>query len=284
MNFALCHLSVVSLRNSPSDKSEQISQLLFGETAEILERRGNSWLKVRCLWDNCIGWVRSLQLKPLTMSEYELFEERYAYCLDLFQPLLCDDFSIPVTIGSRLPDFDGMKFVLDGKVYFYSGQAVFPENLEPTTDRVLKIARRYLFAPYQWGGRSPFGIDSAGFTQVVFKMVGIHLHRAAEQQVHQGSLVDFIEQSLSGDLAFFENHSGNINHVGILMPENKIMHVAGQARIDRLDHYGIYNEELKRYTYRLRVIKRILKPVPVLPPPKKEEPPVKPQFVLFDQV
>lgn len=257
--------------------------MLFGETAEILERKGNSWLRIRCLWDNCIGWVRALQVKPLTTAEHALFEEHHAYCLDLFQPLLSGDFCLPVPIGSRLPDFDGLKFSLDGKTYFYSGQAVFPENLVPTAERVLKIAKKYLFAPFQWGGRSPLGIDAAGFTQLVFKMVGIQLHRSAEQQVFQGVLIDFSEQALAGDLAFFENHLGHVNHVGILFPQNKIMHVAAQVRIDSIDHYGIFDEETKRYTHRLRVIKRILKSSPLPLPDKKVEQPLNTQFALFEE-
>lgn len=270
MSYAICHLSVVPLRNSPSDKSEQVSQLLFGEMVEMLEWKGKSWLKIRCTWDDCIGWVQARQVKPLTTAEHQLFNEKYAYCLDLFQPLLSDEYAMPIPLGARLPDFDGMKFSFDGKSYHYSGQAVFPENLEATPDRVLKIARRYLLAPYQWGGRSPFGIDAAGLTQMVFKLVGIRLHRSPEQQVHQGELVDFNEQSMPGDLAFFENSAGTISHTGIILPENKIIHAAEQVRIDRFDHFGIFDEGLNKYTHRLRVIKRMLKVRPADLPPKKE--------------
>ncbi|MCB0519086.1 MAG: C40 family peptidase [Saprospiraceae bacterium] len=260
MNFALCHLSVVPFRSSPSDKSEQTSQVLFGEIVELMEWKGKSWVKARCTWDNSIGWIKATQIKPITSAEYDLFEHRFAYCLDLFQPIMCGDYSMPITLGARLPDFDGMKFIFDSVTYSYSGQAVFPENLEATAEKVIKIARRYLMAPYQWGGRSPLGIDSAGFTQMVFKLVGIKLHRLAEQQVHQGHLVDFVEQSLPGDLAFFENHLGNIAHVGILLPEGRIIHAAEQVRIDRIDHYGIFSEAQQRYSHRLRVVKRLLAP------------------------
>ncbi len=260
MNFALCHLSLVPIRNSPSDKSEQISQMLFGEIVEMMEWKGKSWVKIRCTWDNCIGWARASQIKAITTAEYELFEHRFAYCLDLFQPVMCGNFSMPITLGARLPDFDGMKFIFDGVAYSYSGQAVFPENLEATADKVIKIARRYLMAPYQWGGRSPLGIDSAGFTQMVFKLVGLKLHRLADQQVHQGQLIDFVEQSQPGDLAFFENNLSNIFHVGILMPDGQIIHAAEQVKIDRIDHYGIFNEMQQRYTHRLRVVKRLLNP------------------------
>jgi hypothetical protein len=259
MDFALCHLSVVPLRSSASDRSEQVSQLLFGEIVELLEWKGRSWIKVRCTWDNCIAWVQARQVKPLTLSEYRLFTEKFAYCLDLYQPLMSNDFAMPIPLGSRLPDFDGMKFGFDGKSYNYAGQAVFPEHLDATPERVIKIARRYLLAPYQWGGRSPFGIDASGLTQMVFKLIGINLHRSPEAQVHQGELVDFIEQAMPGDLAFFENSAGTIAHTGILLPDGKIIHAAEQVRIDRIDHFGIFDEETGRYTHKLRVAKRVLK-------------------------
>ncbi len=260
MKFALSHISVAPIRNTTSNRSEQISQLLFGEIVEILETKGKIWTKIRCTWDNCIGWILSSQITPITSTEYKLFEEKYAYCLDLFQPLMTDDESMPITIGARLPDFDGIKFTFDSKSYRYSGQAVFPENLDPSIDKIMKIAARYLSAPYQWGGRSPLGIDSSGFTQMVLKLVGIKMMRMADQQVHQGELIDFIEQAMPGDLAFFENKVGNITHVGILLPDKKIIHVAEKVKLDNIDHYGIYNERLQKYTHRLRVIKRVLEP------------------------
>ena len=259
MKFAFCHLSVVPLRNSASNKSEQLSQLLFGEIVELLDRKGKQWTKVRCTWDNCIGWAHTRQLTPLTDKEAILFEEQFAYCLDLFQPLLMDEHSMPIAIGSRLPDFDGMKFAFANQNYRYSGQAVFPENLEPSPEKVTKIARRYLMAPFQWGGRSPLGIDAPGLAQMVFKLVGIKLARTSEQQVHQGELIDFTEQAQPGDLAFFENKAGNVSHVGIVLPEGKIIHAHGHVHIDRVDHYGIFSEMENKYTHRLRVIKRHLK-------------------------
>ncbi len=102
------------------------------------------------------------------------------------------------------------------------------------------------------------GVDCSGLTQVIFKLVGINLPRDAGQQVEKGELIDFIEQSQDGDLAFFENKKGRIAHVGILMPEGQIIHASGRVRIDKLDHYGIYNEDKGKYTHRLRVIKRVL--------------------------
>ena len=258
MTFAICSLSVVPVRNAASDKSEQVTQLLFGEIVEILETKGKQWSKVRCTWDNCIGWVSSLQIQAITDSEHKDFSANFAFNLDLISPLMSNKHHLPITIGARLPNFDGIRFNLAERSYTFSGQAVFPTDLSPNAEMILKLAKRYLMAPYQWGGRSPLGIDASGLTQMVFQLVGIHLHREPNQQVHQGETVDFVEQSQPGDLAFFENKAGNITHVGIIMPDRHLIHVSGQVRIDKVDHYGIFNEETGRYTHRLRVAKRML--------------------------
>lgn len=262
MSYAICPLSVIPVRSSATDKSEQVTQLLFGEVMEVLEMKGKAWAKVRCHWDNYIGWVDAKQIKALTTSEFKKYQKKFAYCLDLMQPVMGDDHHLPITIGAQLPNFDGMRLSLGDQFFSFSGQAVFPKDIEQTVDMVLKIARRYLYAPFQWGGRSPLGIDAPGLTQMVFKMVGVQLHREANQQVYQGQSIDFIEQALPGDLAFFENRRGNISHVGIIFPEGQVIHASGKVRIDKIDHYGIFNNETQRYSHKLRVIKRFLKSQP----------------------
>ena len=116
----------------------------------------------------------------------------------------------------------------------------------------------YLNAPYLWGGRSPFGIDCSGFTQMVFKLCGIKLLRDAYQQAEQGYLINLLDEAHAGDLVFFDNEEGRITHTGILLPNNRIIHASGKVRIDTLDHHGIYNSETRRYSHKLRLIKRYI--------------------------
>ncbi|HSN50385.1 MAG TPA: C40 family peptidase, partial [Bacteroidales bacterium] len=119
-------------------------------------------------------------------------------------------------------------------------------------------AMLYLNAPYQWGGRSPFGIDCSGFTQMVYKLKRIKLMRDASQQANHGEPLSFITESEPGDLVFFDNEEGVISHVGMMIDKQRIIHASGSVRIDKIDHEGIYNEAEKKYTHKLRIIKRMV--------------------------
>ena len=101
------------------------------------------------------------------------------------------------------------------------------------------------------------GIDCSGLVQVVYHMRGLDLPRDAAQQAGFGVAIDFVDEAMPGDLAFFDNPSGEIIHVGIIIEPGKILHASGQVRIDNIDHNGIYNVEKGAYTHSLRILKRL---------------------------
>ncbi len=256
MHQAFCILSVAPLRSQPSHKSEQLSQLLFGETCTILEKN-KEWLKIRCDFDNYEGWVLGVQVKELTSKDFTALAQNIGIALDIVSTANSSDNSIPIVIGSSLPQFDGINFRLGKEKFIYNGQSIQPDQ-QLHTLLIEKIALKYLNAPYHWGGRSPFGVDCSGFTQVVFKCVGVSIKRDAWQQAEGGVALDFVENAATGDLAFFNNDEGKVIHVGIILKDNKIIHASGKVRIDTLDHYGIFNADTKKYSHQLKIIKRYL--------------------------
>lgn len=284
MNFGICPLSIVPVRTSSSHKSEMCSQLLFGELFEILDRKGRQWVKIRCLWDNFVGWVSAHQIAYLTPDEYERYQIRFAYNLELMQAARADDYFLPITMGAQLPNFDGLRFEIGGKYFTYSGQTISPEKTKIRSEFIIKMARRFLHTPYLWGGRSPFGVDHDGFVQLIYKLAGFALPREAAEQIYIGQNVYFTEQAQAGDIAFFQDRNGKINHTGIILPEQEIIHAYGKVRIDKIDHYGVFNKDYNRYTHRLRLIKRLLpSETPAQPLPVQKSEPANKQVELFPE-
>lgn len=249
MQYGICNLGIVPLRFEPSDKSELVSQVLYGDYFKVLEKR-KSWSKIRLGFDKYEGWLDNKQYLEISKEKYNsLKEETPKLSADLVEFVQDSENQLyPIPLGANLNGLEIMNHSHDGNFV----NDIFPK------DHIIKTAFLYLNAPYLWGGKTPFGIDCSGFTQMVYKLNGYKLFRDASQQATQGDALSFIEESDPGDLAFFDNNEGNIVHVGIIMKDNFIIHAHGKVRIDRLDHSGIYNAEKRTHTHKLRVIKKIL--------------------------
>ena len=249
MNYGICPLSIVPMRLDPSDRSEMINQVLYGEHFKILEIR-KKWSLIRLSHDAYEGWVDNKQYLEIISAQYDLAaDKKNTLATDLLQMLSCPDGNIIcIPLGALLTNLD-----LTG--HSYEGRFT-SEKKEKS--QFIDTALIYLKSPYLWGGRTPFGLDCSGFTQMVYRLNGHALYRDASQQAQQGEPLSFIEESSPGDLAFFDNAEGAITHVGIMMQDNHIIHCSGEVRIDRIDHNGIYNAQRREHTHKLRVIKKII--------------------------
>ena len=256
--YGMCVLSCIPLRQRPDERSSIVSQMLFGECFEIVKYKNKKWIRILCEWDNCIGWVDAQQVIRITEKEFDTYTSDYSVSLEINQLAFSEKRGVNILIGSSLPKYDGMSYRCADEKFTYSGQALKPVNQIWKRDFVEKIAKKFLHAPYCLKGRSPFGIDSSGYVQVLAKILNVRLPRSVHNQVDAGDTVDFAEQSRLGDIAYFTNKEGEIHHTGLILDDGLIIHAYGSVRIDKFDHQGIYNKQLKKYTHHLRVIKRII--------------------------
>jgi hypothetical protein len=252
--FGICNLAIVPVRLEANHRSEMVTQLLFGEHFEIIEKT-KGWLKIKIQFDNYEGWIDEKQFQPISDTDFELLSSKgIVLNADLIEYITGkDNLLFPIPLGASLSFLD----IPQINTSEFSFEGLKTSERKPKSE-ILKTAFMYLNTPYLWGGKTPFGIDCSGFVQMVYKLNGYKLFRDAYQQATQGEVLSFIEEAEAGDLAFFDNEEGKITHVGILMNDNYIIHAHGNVRIDRLDHLGIMNVDTKRHTHKLRVIKKII--------------------------
>lgn len=255
----ICRLSVVPVRSEPSDKAEMVTQLLFGDHYTVIDKsKDGKWLKIQVYFDSYTGWV---DIKQHTNISNEYFQQinnsDYKICTDLTSSILFNKHHHQILMGSILPIATNELFKMEEQLAFNGEAKSLSQKRD--YDYLKVVAKRYLNVPYLWGGKSPFGIDCSGFTQMVFKICGYQLLRDASLQVTQGELIDDITAANPGDLAFFNNDEGKVTHVGIILENNEIIHASGRVRIDGLDSKGIYDLNSNLYSHFLFSIRRVLR-------------------------
>ncbi len=235
MNKGICSVSIAPLRADSSDKSEIVSQLLYGESADIIEIKDN-WTKIITHYDNYEAWMDTKQILPV--SDEFLSSRKTNLVKEPFQSTMTESGKMLLSMGSEV-----------------NFETTAPTRGHDLSESIVNCAKEFLNVPYLWGGKSFFGIDCSGFTQIIYKIHGIKIPRDTYQQAALGEALTFIEEAKPGDLAFFENSEGRIIHVGFILADQKIIHAHGKVRIDSLDSSGIFNKDQNRHTHKLRFIR-----------------------------
>ena len=261
MNRAgICYQAYIPMRKEPGETSEMVNQVLFGETFSILEEnKPLNFSYIRLEHDQYEGWINMGCVSYLSDKELEILgSKEFSFTHELLNSLhsLNNSDTLIVGCGSII------RYVESGKTKTlfndYSFSDTEQPHLESVRDKLIHFGLKLLTVPYLWGGRSSFGFDCSGLCQNLYRQVGIEIPRDASMQSAVGRNLNFIDEACPGDLAFFDNEEGKIIHVGILTSKNRIIHASGQVRIDSIDHHGIFNTDLRKYTHNLRLIKRIL--------------------------
>ena len=248
--FAINHCTVTPVRQEPSEGSEQLTQLLFGEECEVLDRLPR-WTKIRSTVDGQEGWVDFKMLEPTSSPSLKEREnsEGVVYVPIAIATEMETGEELMLTLGTCLPNYFHGTFEVLGKQYLIEPHCVYEamrrEGDEARGEEICAIAQTLLNAPYLWGGKNAMGMDCSGFTQVVYRVFGVNLLRNAREQMTQGEVVKSLAEALPGDLAFFDHadrdpNATNISHVGLLLSPTEIIHCSGCIHIDRIDEQGIH--------------------------------------------
>ena len=256
--FGICIQTLIPVRETNSERAEMITQIIFGDTYTINETIDN-WVHITLTYDNYSGWIDKKLVTSIDYTQYsKISDEEGVLCSDTISVLhnLTTNSKINVVAGSTLPLSNEIGVVEIGDTKFEYLQKF--NKYDCTADNIVYLAKQFENAPYLWGGRTVLGIDCSGFSQIVFKLVGLALMRDASQQVKQGGKINTLTDAKPGDLAFFDNKKGSVIHVGILINNTQIIHASGWVRIDKIDNKGIFNLDTQEYTHHLCDIRRFI--------------------------
>ena len=211
-------------------------------------------MKIETMFDKYNGWIDMNHLQHSV-------EEGNSCGHVLNRSLLCyknDKTKMVLEAGCEVfnPDFEDKVFVI-GKNIYTTGKE-FSNSFISSSDSLTETGMKFINSPYIWGGRIPSGIDCSGFCQLIYKIHGISIPRDSGQQAEAGKAIDFINETMPGDLVFFDNERGRISHVGMILSKELVIHASGRVRIDSIDHQGIFKQEIGGYSHKLRTIRRIV--------------------------
>ncbi|HEX6306964.1 MAG TPA: C40 family peptidase [Longimicrobiales bacterium] len=233
---ALVRSAIAPIYVEPRLPAPQISQVVLGMRVELLSRIGE-WLRIRGE-DGYIGWVQEGYLAT--------GEDAWAFAWERRT-----DGEPVVSLGAELTDADGdivARLPWGGRLLRHSGAFHLPDGrsgsvtngdvvdvdrlgdqFPPHGESVARTARRWVGAPYLWGGVTLHGVDCSGFAQAVMWMHGIALPRDSDLQARTtiGVAIPLATTALRpGDLLFFAEPGARVSHVAISLGGPLIIHSA----------------------------------------------------------
>jgi gamma-D-glutamyl-L-lysine dipeptidyl-peptidase len=244
---------VANMYSAPSDKSDVVSQAIYGSNVTLLMSRGE-WSKIQTD-DRYKGWTPSRYLRLVqsgsgyatsgpTVQVESLFANVYREAdVARHKPV------VTIPFGARLQviqegtgkDEGWLQVRLPDKQSAWMQSSDVISNPKPLTiPESIELAKRFLGLPYLWGGRSSYGFDCSGFTQMLLRARGLNMPRDADQQAAWKGVTPVERKDLQpGDLLFFGSAPGKITHTGMYLGDGQFIHDATNGhpvvQISRLD-------------------------------------------------
>ncbi len=227
LSSAVAIAAVAPLVAEPTVRAEQVTQLVLGETARILDPRGE-WRRVRSATDGYEGWVHRGYVRELADAEADAWAS-LANAWSEGAEATVGGAPVRLPLRARVALADGGVMLPDGRRGSVTLGRVRPAAAVAEEARAVPAvewaARHFLGAPYQWGGVTPWGVDCSGLVQTTFAARGVQLPRDSAHQAHIGDAVP-LDAIAPGDLLLFRSESGSeaITHVAFAAPNDMLLH------------------------------------------------------------
>lgn len=261
LRYGVCNVGTAPVFKEPSMRSEQTTQIILGETFDVLEIK-DDWVRAKLHFDGYIGWIYKPQvvlMDEINFSEYIkkpklefISNSGFVYSKPEKNSLAVRDIVICSVLNYIGFQNGWFKVELpDGTFGFIRKNEArkFKPSENLNINNIIQTAKKFLGVSYLWGGKTPKGFDCSGFVQTVFRINGLQLPRDSDMQWKVGKYVGKnFKKFKKGDLLFFSSDGERITHVGIYTGKDKeVIHASGFVRINSLDKKSqIFSERLAR--------------------------------------
>jgi len=251
---------VTNMYSHPSDKSDVVSQAIYGNNVTLLLAKGE-WSRIQTA-DHYKGWVPSRHLRIVLNGDGYATSGPVVQVDSLFaniynepditkhKPVITVPFEtvleVAVTKDPKStpagPAPDGwiqVRLPVMRTAWIQTGDVISdPKPL--SIPQSIELAKRFLGIPYLWGGRSSYGFDCSGFTQMLVRARGMNMPRDADQQAAWKGVVAVNRKDLqAGDLLFFGSSAKQITHTGMYIGDGQFIQATTTGhpvvQISRLD-------------------------------------------------
>jgi cell wall-associated NlpC family hydrolase len=221
-----CVAPATAIRRAPDAASEQMDQLLFGETFDVIEEEG-AFVWGQSHRDGYVGFVEATALAaPGPEPTHRVAALRtYAFAENSIKSRAGGPYSLGALVTVEVDE--GRLCKVAGAGWMAAAHLAPVGEFE--TDAAA-VAERYLGAPYLWGGRESLGLDCSGLVQQALFACGVACPRDADQQEALGRVIGRAEFG-RGDLVFWRGH------VAMGLDADRIVHANGH-------HMMVANEDL----------------------------------------
>jgi cell wall-associated NlpC family hydrolase len=236
----------LSLRETPETRSRQGSELLFGEQVTVFDHdRGWAWIQNAT--DGYVGYARAAALgradRPATHAVKAL--RSYLFPEPDLKTIPRDVLHLTsrVTVVGREGDWMRLAATVEGEVGGWVWAAHLTK-LDAYARDPIATARRFMGAPYAWGGRSTEGLDCSALVQLSLARCGVACPRDSDmQEASVGEIVEGgVEAALPGDLLFWPGH------VAFVVGGGRILHANAH-------HMAVAEERLSEF--RARTLEKV---------------------------
>ncbi len=212
----------IAIRTAPRSDAEQVDQLLFGESFEVLDD-AFGWGFGQASRDGYVGYadVDAMSAEVLRPTHWVGTIRTYGFLEPAIRAPVIGMFSLNalVTVEAVVDD----RFAKVARAGYMPVHHLSPIGEHLATDPA-GVAERYLGAPYFWGGRDSLGLDCSGLIQQALYACGRACPRDSDMQQALGSPLD-IGADLQGlrrdDLVFWKGH------VGVMLDAERLLHANG---------------------------------------------------------